>query len=488
MSGSEIGPECVIAAGSVVVEGTKVPPRSVVMGVPGKVVRPATIDEVAKTRAINARYLEMARRYADGSWTDHTRADMPDDVEALAADILGETDRPPAGTGPAASAPPAADDALPLAETVDGVRRSPGRAGTATRSRRPFFGGRRARPVAARTGRATGLPGRAAARGPAARGRARPRAGPTRPLRGPRRPRSARPQSELGVGDQRRLDVDAKQELVAKLLHDTGCEGLLVLHPANFRWLTAGATPAGLAGRDETPALFFNLEPALARRLGDRLPPAVRRRAGRARVPAQGVALDGQPGAVPGRHGVRPQGRQRPAVPGLQADGAFFAHTRRRLSPYEAERLAELGEMVAHAVEATARHFDWGDPEEEIAGHLAHRLLRHGAEPVGLADQRRRPGAGVPPAGVRPEPVERACVLQATARKFGLHATASRTVFRAAPDETERAEFEAALRLRVTHLAVSRSASGCTRPWTPGWRCCGRRRSSTSGGWPRRSA
>src|SRR5205085_1329758 len=57
-------------------------------------------------------------------------------------------------------------------------------------------------------------------------------------------------QSELGVADQRRLDVDAKQELVARLLHDTGCEGLLVLHPANFRWLTSGATPAGLAGRD----------------------------------------------------------------------------------------------------------------------------------------------------------------------------------------------------------------------------------------------
>lgn len=66
LSGSEIGPECVIAAGSVVVEGTKIPPRSVVMGIPGRVVRPATIDEVARTRAINARYLELARKYAEG--------------------------------------------------------------------------------------------------------------------------------------------------------------------------------------------------------------------------------------------------------------------------------------------------------------------------------------------------------------------------------------------------------------------------------------
>lgn len=66
LGGSVVGPECIVAAGSVVVEGAKVPPRSVVMGIPGKVVRGATVDEVAKTRAINARYLELARRYAEG--------------------------------------------------------------------------------------------------------------------------------------------------------------------------------------------------------------------------------------------------------------------------------------------------------------------------------------------------------------------------------------------------------------------------------------
>jgi carbonic anhydrase/acetyltransferase-like protein (isoleucine patch superfamily) len=46
-------------------QGAKIPPRSVVMGIPGRVVRSTTVDEVAKTRAINARYLELARRYAE---------------------------------------------------------------------------------------------------------------------------------------------------------------------------------------------------------------------------------------------------------------------------------------------------------------------------------------------------------------------------------------------------------------------------------------
>jgi carbonic anhydrase/acetyltransferase-like protein (isoleucine patch superfamily) len=66
LSGCEIGAESVVAAGCVVVEGAKIPPRSVVMGIPGRVVRAATIDEIARTRAINARYLELARRYAEG--------------------------------------------------------------------------------------------------------------------------------------------------------------------------------------------------------------------------------------------------------------------------------------------------------------------------------------------------------------------------------------------------------------------------------------
>ncbi|CAN5433143.1 N/A [soil metagenome] len=68
LSGSEIGPECVIAAGSVVPPGMKVPPRSVVMGVPGRVVRPATLEEIERTRATNRRYRELARQYAEGMY------------------------------------------------------------------------------------------------------------------------------------------------------------------------------------------------------------------------------------------------------------------------------------------------------------------------------------------------------------------------------------------------------------------------------------
>lgn len=68
LSGCEIGDECIIAAGSIVTEGKIIPPRSLVMGVPGKVLRTVTDEEVERTRRIAANYLELARRYARGEF------------------------------------------------------------------------------------------------------------------------------------------------------------------------------------------------------------------------------------------------------------------------------------------------------------------------------------------------------------------------------------------------------------------------------------
>ncbi len=68
LSGCEIGAECLIAAGSLITEGKRVPPRSVVMGVPGKVLRAITPEELERTRTICTHYLEMAQRYARGDF------------------------------------------------------------------------------------------------------------------------------------------------------------------------------------------------------------------------------------------------------------------------------------------------------------------------------------------------------------------------------------------------------------------------------------
>jgi carbonic anhydrase/acetyltransferase-like protein (isoleucine patch superfamily) len=68
LTGCEIGPECVIAAGTLVTEGRRIPARSLVMGIPGKVVREVTDEDLRRTLAISAHYLELAQRYARGAF------------------------------------------------------------------------------------------------------------------------------------------------------------------------------------------------------------------------------------------------------------------------------------------------------------------------------------------------------------------------------------------------------------------------------------
>jgi carbonic anhydrase/acetyltransferase-like protein (isoleucine patch superfamily) len=68
LAGCDIGEECLIAAGAVVTEGKQIPPRSLVMGIPGKIVRTVTEEEVRRTRDIAAHYLTMAQRHAAGEF------------------------------------------------------------------------------------------------------------------------------------------------------------------------------------------------------------------------------------------------------------------------------------------------------------------------------------------------------------------------------------------------------------------------------------
>ena len=58
MNGAHIGSGSIVAAGAVVTPGTEVPPCSVVAGVPAKVVRPATDDDMLHIRGNAASYTD----------------------------------------------------------------------------------------------------------------------------------------------------------------------------------------------------------------------------------------------------------------------------------------------------------------------------------------------------------------------------------------------------------------------------------------------
>jgi carbonic anhydrase/acetyltransferase-like protein (isoleucine patch superfamily) len=65
LDGAFIGADSIIAAGALVTEGMKVPPGSLVMGLPGRVVRILTPDEAVRNLRSAANYVGYARDYKD---------------------------------------------------------------------------------------------------------------------------------------------------------------------------------------------------------------------------------------------------------------------------------------------------------------------------------------------------------------------------------------------------------------------------------------
>lgn len=65
MDDVNVGDDCIIGAGAVVTSGTKIPSRSMVLGVPAKVVRELTEDEVASLRSSAENYMELAKSYGE---------------------------------------------------------------------------------------------------------------------------------------------------------------------------------------------------------------------------------------------------------------------------------------------------------------------------------------------------------------------------------------------------------------------------------------
>lgn len=65
---SVIGRECIIAAGAVVPEGMQVPDHSVVMGVPGRIRRQISDQELSYIRWIGPHYVVLARKWVAGDF------------------------------------------------------------------------------------------------------------------------------------------------------------------------------------------------------------------------------------------------------------------------------------------------------------------------------------------------------------------------------------------------------------------------------------
>ena len=128
---------------------------------------------------------------------------------------------------------------------------------------------------------------------------------------------------------------------------------------------------------------------------------------------------------------------------------------RRKLTAYEQACYRALGQILGHVLEASCRTLMPGESEREVAGQLSHRLLHRGAQPQVIsvaADQRLRVYRQC---GFTSAPVRTYCVLSVTVRKYGLVATASRSVCFGQPDAQIRRDHDAACKVSATYVASS---------------------------------
>jgi Xaa-Pro aminopeptidase len=237
-------------------------------------------------------------------------------------------------------------------------------------------------------------------------------------------------------------------------LAEVGADGLLLLDPANIAWATGAPLTHNIPDPADWPALFYT---AIGRwlicgsldtqRLFDQ------------HLDGLGFQLKEWPFNW-GRDRLLTDLRQNRRVasdrllPESVPLGPALRRIRCALTSAEQSRVTALGAAVGHALEATCRNLEPGQTEDEVAGQLAHRLVRRGIQPVALAvaaDGRvqRHPRPGVTAAAVRST-----CLVGAVAMRSGLHVTAGRTVYFGPPADEFRTQFDGACRI-VAALAAA---------------------------------
>jgi Xaa-Pro dipeptidase len=271
----------------------------------------------------------------------------------------------------------------------------------------------------------------------------------------PQAPSQSLPEVNLTTPSDRRADIDAKHTRIITLLQEIQCEGLLLLEPDNVAWMTSGAASRGVVDPSELPVLYFSPEGRWiissnvdSQRLFDE------------ELDGLGFQLKEWPwhwgraqllaDLVQGRAAAADQPLHNCKVIANQ-----MRHLRRKLTSYEQACYRALGQIISHALEACCRTVTPGETEREIAGQLSHRLYHRGAQPLVInvaAENRLRVYRHC---GFTASPVRTYCVMSVTARKYGLCATASRSVCFGQPDAQVRKDHDTACKVSATYVASS---------------------------------
>lgn len=276
-------------------------------------------------------------------------------------------------------------------------------------------------------------------------------------------PNSPASSGEIQAIDFSRVEeVQKKHDLLVEYLQLNQLDSLLLLDPANYAWFTAGSENLRASCGDAVAAILVTTEARVV--LSDNINSGQIFDRG---LMGLGFLLKERPWTEDRSVLLEDVCRGRRVGCDVPLTGtvniAQDLHPfRNHLSTNEYERVRELGMEVAHAIEATGRNFPLGATEAEVAGHLAHRLMKNRIQPVRIQVLADGQGWRYRNWSYGDDHIERHCVISVVGRRYGLHVSASRTVCVGEPSEELANVHQLATLVQATGIFFSR----------PGWKFC----------------
>jgi Xaa-Pro aminopeptidase len=263
--------------------------------------------------------------------------------------------------------------------------------------------------------------------------------------------------AEYATIDADRMDeVARRHKLVIDFLRQVGFDALLLQHPANMSWFTAGGR-LQRGGAGTSAALFITPDARVVVCNNVDTPQVLD-----FETPHLGFQLKERPWTEPRAVLVADLCRGRKVASDLPAASATdvgprMLEMRLPLHEYDWPTLRQAGRAAAHAVEATLRAITFGRTEAELAGEIAHRLIKHEVEPVRIqifADGR---ALRYRHWTYTDAPIRSFCSVSVSCRYKGLHAGAVRTVCLESPSPEFLAAFEKAALITATGMYFSQA-------------------------------
>lgn len=279
------------------------------------------------------------------------------------------------------------------------------------------------------------------------------------------------PALPMSSGEIQAVDLDRANEvarrhgLLTEYLHLKGVDCLLLQDPANFAWLTCGG--GNTRRGDSTPVAAILVTPEARVVLANNVDSG---QIFDRELTGLGFLLKERPWTE-APHILREdvcRGRRTASdtcLPGTRDVREELIEFRRNFTEREVNQFRELGRAVAHAVEATARNFEPGSSEAEVAGHLANRLLRHQIEPVRMQVMADAQGWRYRHWSFGADRIERHCVVSAVGRQHGLHMGATRTVCIGSPSNELQEAHHLATLVQATGIYFTQAGWSMEETW-----------------------